>query len=117
MLGILTVSLFYFLPVISCGDPGSPINGEILGSEFTYGKTVIYDCNPGYQLKGTRSRTCQLDGSWSGLVATCVSKLLFDFPYPESPIWPLIVVCTFFLKEETDSSLGSRRTSTGNHIN
>ncbi|XP_067041101.1 sushi, von Willebrand factor type A, EGF and pentraxin domain-containing protein 1-like [Acropora muricata] len=60
--------------IISCGDPGSPINGEILGSEFTYGKTVIYDCNPGYQLKGTRSRTCQLDGSWSGLVATCVSS-------------------------------------------
>jgi len=58
--------------LIDCGDPGTPANGERVGSEFTYGKTITYDCDPGYQISGSRSRTCQLDGSWSGSVATCV---------------------------------------------
>ena len=69
--------LFHFSPrlvVIDCGDPGTPANGERVGSEFTYGKTITYDCDPGYQISGSRSRTCQLDGSWSGSVATCVGE-------------------------------------------
>jgi len=58
--------------LVDCGDPGTPANGERLGSDFTYGKTIVYDCNPGYQLSGSRERTCQLDGKWSGSIATCV---------------------------------------------
>ena len=60
--------------VIDCGDPGTPANGERAGSEFTYAKTVTYDCDPGYQISGSRSRFCQLDGSWTGSVATCVGE-------------------------------------------
>ena len=60
-----------FSVVIVCGDPGTPANGERVGSDFTYGKIIIYDCNPGYQLAGTRERRCQLDGTWSGTVARC----------------------------------------------
>ncbi|XP_068719046.1 sushi, von Willebrand factor type A, EGF and pentraxin domain-containing protein 1-like [Montipora capricornis] len=60
--------------LINCGDPGTPANGERLGSEFSYDKTIIYDCVPGYQLSGTRTRTCQLDGTWSGSVPSCVSS-------------------------------------------
>lgn len=60
--------------VKSCEDPGSPSNGFRRGDKFTYGKRVIFDCNPGYKLQGAISRTCQADGTWSGNQATCVRK-------------------------------------------
>ena len=71
---IIKCFLCYHFVVINCGDPGTPANGERVGTEFTYGKTIIYDCDPGYQLSGSRTRTCQLDGSWSGSVASCTGK-------------------------------------------
>eukprot|EP00062_Callorhinchus_milii_P009370 gi/632953198/ref/XP_007892273.1/ PREDICTED: CUB and sushi domain-containing protein 1 [Callorhinchus milii] len=53
--------------VISCGNPGALANGVQLGSDFTYNKTVIYQCNPGYMMEPAGSSTlrCTRDESWN----------------------------------------------------
>ena len=39
-------------------------------------KTVAaYLCKSGYMLSGSKYRTCQVDGTWSGSEPQCVSKL------------------------------------------
>ena len=49
--------------VINCylGDDGVPSYEDICG----------FTCNAGYELTGSETRTCQRDGSWSGIDATC----------------------------------------------
>ena len=39
---------------------------------FTYGDTCIFTCNTGYELTGSRERTCHSDGSWSGSPVSCI---------------------------------------------
>lgn len=60
--------------VVSCGDPGSLANGFRIGDKFTYGESVIYDCNPTYKLQGSIIRKCEANGQWSGSVASCVGE-------------------------------------------
>ena len=61
---------------MSCGDPGSLSNGFKIGNKFTYGESVIYDCNAGYKLQGSIIRKCGANGQWSGSAASCVGKKL-----------------------------------------
>ena len=35
------------------------------------GDTCSFTCNTGYELTGSDIRTCQSDGSWSGIDAVC----------------------------------------------
>uniref|UniRef100_A0A8C0FU17 CUB and Sushi multiple domains 2 n=1 Tax=Bubo bubo TaxID=30461 RepID=A0A8C0FU17_BUBBB len=44
--------------VINCGDPGVPANGIRLGSDFTYNKTVVFQCTPGYMMESDRRTEC-----------------------------------------------------------
>uniref|UniRef100_A0A8C8AY99 CUB and Sushi multiple domains 2 n=1 Tax=Otus sunia TaxID=257818 RepID=A0A8C8AY99_9STRI len=46
------------LAVINCGDPGVPANGIRLGSDFTYNKTVVFQCTPGYMMESDRRTEC-----------------------------------------------------------
>ncbi|KAF6127568.1 sushi, von Willebrand factor type A, EGF and pentraxin domain containing 1 [Phyllostomus discolor] len=56
---------------VSCGEPESPRYGFVVGSEYSFGSTVIYQCEPGYELEGDMERVCQENSQWSGGVATC----------------------------------------------
>ena len=49
--------------VINCslGDDGVP----------SYEDTCSFTCNTGYVLTGSDTRTCQSNGSWSGIYTTC----------------------------------------------
>lgn len=58
-----------------CGDPGSPMNGVLHGSNFKLARQVTFTCNTGYRLVGSSSRTCRTDGKWSGHNAECKRKL------------------------------------------
>ncbi|XP_061164208.1 von Willebrand factor A domain-containing protein 2-like isoform X4 [Saccostrea echinata] len=58
--------------VISCGHPGTPVNGFLHGSDFSKGKSVTYSCETGYKLVGNQQRTCQSDKIWSGRLPTCI---------------------------------------------
>ena len=47
--------------LISCSGDGDP----------SYGDTCNFTCDIGYELTGSESRTCQINGTWSGSIAMC----------------------------------------------
>ncbi|XP_024842164.2 CUB and sushi domain-containing protein 1 [Bos taurus] len=59
--------------LISCGDPGTLANGIQFGTDFTFNKTVSYQCNPGYTMEPTTSPTirCTKDSTWNHSKPTC----------------------------------------------
>ena len=60
--------------MVDCGNPGKPSNGIVIGSIFTFGATVEYECINAFVLVGVKTRTCQDDGTWSGDRPSCKSK-------------------------------------------
>jgi len=61
---------------VSCGTPPTISNTARSGSTYTYGASVTYSCNTGYQVaSGSTKRTCGANKAWSGsnLVCTKVS--------------------------------------------
>ncbi|XP_078381889.1 uncharacterized protein LOC144664619 isoform X9 [Oculina patagonica] len=56
---------------INCGDPGTPSNGQKLGSRYWTGESVLFICQTGYHLIGPTTRTCMRSGSWSGIKPSC----------------------------------------------
>lgn len=47
-------------------------NGFRIGDKFTYGESIVYDCDPGYKLQGDIFRKCEASGQWSGTQARCI---------------------------------------------
>lgn len=70
------VSVFcnWFLPVGTCGNPGSPTNGARTTTGTSPGDTVIWTCNRGYRLVGSRSAECQPRGTWSRPLPICEGR-------------------------------------------
>ncbi|KAJ8286007.1 hypothetical protein GJAV_G00033470 [Gymnothorax javanicus] len=60
-------------PVVSCGWLAPPANGWKKGTRYLEGSKVSFFCNSGYTLAGSRERSCQPNGRWSGETAHCVS--------------------------------------------
>ena len=72
-------SLWYVFPsvlfaVVTCGDPGTPSNGQRQLSDQNFGTEVNYTCSEGHELEGSQRRTCQARGEWSGQLPQCKSK-------------------------------------------
>ncbi|XP_015777234.1 PREDICTED: complement factor B-like isoform X2 [Acropora digitifera] len=53
-----------------CPDPGRPENGDRFGS-FAIGSRVRFSCHFGFELHGSRERTCLENKEWSGSLTTC----------------------------------------------
>ncbi|CAL1545258.1 unnamed protein product, partial [Lymnaea stagnalis] len=60
--------------ITDCGNPGRIRNGFIKGKDFTYGKTVIAECKPGYEIHGEKTLTCTDSGFWDFDTPDCVEK-------------------------------------------
>ncbi|XP_025112202.1 deleted in malignant brain tumors 1 protein-like isoform X2 [Pomacea canaliculata] len=61
---------------ITCSKPPVPSNGALSGCQNAspVGATCQQTCNSGFQMTGgTLVRTCDVDGQWSGEVATCLT--------------------------------------------
>ena len=56
---------------MDCGPLEVPNNGQVSASETVYNYTATYTCNTGYVLSGGSTRTCQVNGEWSGNAPTC----------------------------------------------
>uniref|UniRef100_A0A6Q2X998 CUB and Sushi multiple domains 2 n=1 Tax=Esox lucius TaxID=8010 RepID=A0A6Q2X998_ESOLU len=59
--------------IISCGDLGTPPNGNKIGTLTVFGATAIFSCNTGYTLVGSRVRECMSNGLWSGSQVQCLA--------------------------------------------
>ena len=65
----------YFLcTVVSCGSPGTPMNGNTIVESTTFGSVVTHTCNTGFALNGTNRRECLASGSWSDPLPSCICK-------------------------------------------
>lgn len=63
----------YFFVVKSCPDPGRPENGDRYYQDryFRVGSTVRFSCQSGFQLSGSKERTCMENKEWNGTLTTC----------------------------------------------
>jgi hypothetical protein len=57
--------------LITCPAPEQLANGFLRGNNYTFGNSIIYECNSGYTLRGDRSRICLKNGIWSGRAPSC----------------------------------------------
>ncbi|XP_069073646.1 fibulin-7-like isoform X1 [Pleurodeles waltl] len=55
----------------SCPALAAPVNGKKLGRKAVVGHEVHFLCEPGYQLIGSESRTCQDNRTWTGQQPHC----------------------------------------------
>ncbi len=58
---------------IDCGALTAPPNGSVVANATTLGNNATYTCNAGYAANGATSRTCQADGTWSGIAPSCAA--------------------------------------------
>ena len=68
------INLIVVFTAVLCNNPGVPTHGSRSGDDFTFGKTVSYQCDPGHKITGSSSRTCTASGTWSGIEPTCTGK-------------------------------------------
>ena len=55
-----------------CGAINELINGTVnLPGGTTFGNTVTYMCDVGYNMTGTSQRQCGADGQWTGSPPIC----------------------------------------------
>ncbi|XP_078583742.1 CUB and sushi domain-containing protein 3-like [Branchiostoma floridae x Branchiostoma japonicum] len=70
---------------VQCPALTAPTNGGVSGGN-TYEDVATFTCDPGYNLAGSSTLTCQADTTWSAASPTCTSKCLEDTcPAPTSP--------------------------------
>ncbi|CAN2389278.1 Fibulin 7 [Pristimantis euphronides] len=55
----------------SCPQLKPPRHGRTLGRKLKVGHELHFQCDPGYQLTGSESRTCMDNQTWSGQPAIC----------------------------------------------
>ena len=61
---------------MDCGTLDDIENGGVVMSTSTFGSTVTYTCEEGYDLSDDVERTCQADGSWDEDEPDCISKYM-----------------------------------------
>ncbi|ELU17721.1 hypothetical protein CAPTEDRAFT_146194, partial [Capitella teleta] len=66
----------------NCGNPGIPTYGSAQGSNFEYGRSVVFSCQVGYRLIGQQTLTCGANLRWNYARPTCQIVLC---PAPQAP--------------------------------
>jgi len=79
-------SLFmcFILPAVDCGSLGVPQNGSLQGSLTVFPNVIKFSCDEGFLLRGSSSRVCQANRTWSGTLTHCEGTSLKCFGFPHS---------------------------------
>ncbi|XP_078603990.1 complement factor B-like [Branchiostoma floridae x Branchiostoma japonicum] len=56
----------------------TPVNGRKTGNRYNRYDVIIFHCNPGYEMLGSRRRKCLRSGEWSGEDTRCLGPDDFD---------------------------------------
>ena len=66
--------------VTDCPQLINPDNGQVTPFGYSPGSIALYKCNEGFEIESGHSatRTCGLDGQWSGVPPTCVSGMYIN---------------------------------------
>lgn len=56
---------------VSCPLPEAVAHGQYFGTNFTYGTSVEYVCEEGYELTGSKVRHCLSEGTWDTPSPNC----------------------------------------------
>ena len=56
---------------INCPKPKKPPNGKVSPTDLTYGSQIVYGCDYGFELRGSKKRRCGSSKTWSGRPPTC----------------------------------------------
>jgi len=62
------------ITAVDCGSLANPKNGRVELTGTTFGSTATYSCQNGFILVGSSTRTCQINGLWSGRAPVCSGK-------------------------------------------
>ena len=63
-----------FCQIKRCPALTEPAHGRMFcNTDNTFGSECVFSCNMGYMLRGTASRTCSADQTWTGEESTCVA--------------------------------------------
>ena len=78
----------YMILEILCEELSNPENGTVsLPPERIVDSIATYACNDSFELVGTISVICQLNGTWSAEEPRCIGMIIIKklpclFPYP-----------------------------------
>ena len=56
-----------------CNKPGILKNGRVIGRNYSDGSAIKFECNKGYEVRGSPFSTCRR-GAWEGQFPECESK-------------------------------------------
>nr|XP_020473416.1 complement component receptor 1-like protein isoform X2 [Monopterus albus] len=75
--------------VVTCAKPPAIENGDYSPKEdvYSYREVVMYSCQAGYTLGGSRSRTCSEDGSFKPEAPTCYVPVPCKEPLIDNGGW------------------------------
>ena len=59
---------------VQCSDPPIVEHAQVEGQDRVYQATIYYQCDPGYEPRGSNQLTCSVEGTWSGLRPSCVPR-------------------------------------------
>ena len=60
---------------VECSPLGKPDNGNLSVNGLSTGSVASINCDKGFDLQGSSSRTCQLNKTWSGSETVCLGKI------------------------------------------
>ena len=73
---MLQMSFLFSCIAVNCGQLDTPLNGRVILTGMIFGSIALYNCDEGYTLTGSVTRTCQPIGLWSGIEPYCAGEYM-----------------------------------------
>ena len=83
---VFTPISYLFITAVQCPHPLNISNGTVNETWLSSGQQLlVYSCNDGYTLDGTKERVCQYNGSWNDTEPSCIPEAEETCTLPNPP--------------------------------